>query len=384
MNQVAFYLIAHQPRRLRLPVPPLTALSLTEMVNAVHDDAMNRYYLERVAEVCYRPVLTMLRESGWAASVAVTDTLLWQARKWAPDVAQAFTHLPRTVDRVGVSPRHGFLFLLDLARYSQAMRRYSGQVTDTTEMWLSEALARALGRSGCLAMMGDRSPHLGLSADAPLIRSLAGLPVILRHRELSDDVGYRFSDRLAPGWPLTADRFAQRLRQAPGVSGLVGWDMETFGEHHHPDTGIFDFLANLPRALERAGVQTVPASALAQVGPPLASSGASTWAGTGTSAIFFSSPVQQEVWALLEQIWQLAKGRDAKEAALWFTQSDVFHMLYWADATGPLAEVSSYFTPESWRQAGPAAFAAEVVSLYRQVRDWFAQLRQKSASRTDR
>ncbi len=381
MNQVAFYLIAHQPRRLRLPALPLAGLSLTEMVNAVHDDAMNRHYLERISELCYRPVLAMLQESGWPASVAVTDTLLWQARKWAPDVAHAFTHLPPTIDRVGVSPRHGFLFCLDLPRYRRAMRRFRGQVTDTTEMWLSQAVAEALSRAGCLAVLADRSPHLGVRPDGPLIRSLAGLPVILRHRQLSDDVGYRFSDRTAPGWPMTADRFARRLRQAPQSSGLVGWDMETFGEHHHRDTGILDFLASLPAALERAGVQTVRASALAQLGPPLSVDGAATWAGTGTPDIFFSSSAQRQVWTFLEQIWQLAQGRNAKEAALWFTQSDIFHMLYWADAAGPLAEVSSYFTPEPWRRAGPAAFTAEVVAVFRQVRDWFLQMAHTDGAR---
>ncbi len=373
MKQVAFYLIAHQPRRLRLPAPDLAGLSLAEMVDAVHDDAMNRHYLERVAELCYRPVLAMLRESGWKASLAVTDTLLWQARRWAPDVARAFTHLPESVERVGVSPQHGFLFRLDPNRFSRAMRRYRGQVTDTTEMWLSEDVATALHQAGCLAALADRSPHLGLAEGAPLTASLAGLPVILRHRTLSDDVGYRFSDRSAPGWPLTADGFAARLKEAPEACGLIGWDLETFGEHYHADTGILDFLSNLPRALEQAGVQTVPVSALARLGPPLPAFGACTWAGTGTPDVFFSTPVQRQVWALLEEIWQLAKGAPAKAAALWFTQSDIFHMLYWAAERGPLADVSSYFTPEPWRQAGPAAFASEVVRVYSKVRAWFLE-----------
>ncbi len=371
MKQVAFYLLAHQPRRLRLPTPDLTGLPVGAMLEAAHDDAMNRRYLEQAAERAYRPVLAMLRESGWPASVAVTDNLLWQARRWAPDLAPQFSQLPATVERVGTAPRHGFLFLLDPAAFRRAMRRERGRVTDTTEMWLSGEVAQALRRAGCLAALADQSPELGVPEGQPLVRSLVGLPILLRHRRLSDDVGYRFSDRNWTGWPLTADGFARRLREAPGEVGLVGWDMETFGEHHQQDGRILEFLYRLPLALERAGVETVGASAIIRPGPELSLDGPVTWAGTGNTAVFFGNRAQKAVWQLLEAIWSLAASPRLKDAALWFSQSDAFHMLHWTEATGSLADVSAYFTPEPWRQDGGAAFSAQVVAAYTAVRDWF-------------
>ncbi len=371
MKQVAFYLLAHQPRRLRLPTPDLTGLPVGAMLEAAHDDAMNRRYLEQAAERAYRPVLAMLEESHWPASVAVTDNLLWQARRWAPDLARQFGRLPAAVERVGTAPRHGFLFLLDQAAFRRAMRRERGRVTDTTEMWLSGEVAQALRQAGCLAVLADQSPELGVPEGQPLVRSLVGLPVLLRHRRLSDDVGYRFSDRSWAGWPLTADGFAQRLREAPGKAGLVGWDMETFGEHHQQDGRILEFLYRLPLALERVGVETVGASALIRPGPELSLDRPVTWAGTGNTAVFFGNRAQKAVWQLLEAIWSLAASPRLKDAALWFSQSDAFHMLHWTEATGSLADVSAYFTPEPWRQDGGAAFSAQVVAAYTAVRDWF-------------
>ena len=75
-----------------------------------------------------------------------------------------------------------------------------------------------------------------------------------RHLDLSDDVGYRFSNRSWDGWPLTADRYADWLREAWGDFVFVGWDFETFGEHHRADSGIFEFLDHLPDELARRGV----------------------------------------------------------------------------------------------------------------------------------
>ena len=35
---------------------------------------------------------------------------------------------------------------------------------------------------------------------------------------------------------------------------FLGWDFETFGEHHRVDSGIFDFMRALPEELARRGV----------------------------------------------------------------------------------------------------------------------------------
>jgi alpha-amylase len=43
-----------------------------------------------------------------------------------------------------------------------------------------------------------------------------------------------------------ADRYAAWLAANPGDVVALGWDFETFGEHHRAETGIFEFLEALP------------------------------------------------------------------------------------------------------------------------------------------
>jgi alpha-amylase len=72
--------------------------------------------------------------------------------------------------------------------------------------------------------------------------------VLLRNFVLSDDIAFRFSNRNWAEWPLTADKYASWLNKLAPKSELINvfLDYETFGEHNHKDTGIFDFLQHMP------------------------------------------------------------------------------------------------------------------------------------------
>jgi alpha-amylase len=75
----------------------------------------------------------------------------------------------------------------------------------------------------------------------------ADLKLLLRNYSLSDDVGFRFSAKLWPGHPLTADKYAYWMAHTQGDVVNLFMDYETFGEHHWTETGIFDFLKQLPK-----------------------------------------------------------------------------------------------------------------------------------------
>jgi alpha-amylase len=74
----------------------------------------------------------------------------------------------------------------------------------------------------------------------------ADLKVLLRNYTLSDDVGFRFSAKMWPGHPLTADKYANWMSQSQGNLINLFMDYETFGEHHWTETGIFEFLEHFP------------------------------------------------------------------------------------------------------------------------------------------
>lgn len=126
------------------------------------------------------------------------------------------------------------------------------------------------------------------------------MKLLTRHYSLSDDVGYRFSNRGWSGWPLTADQYASWLASAPGDVVVLGWDFETFGEHHPPESGIFEFLEHLPREARRNGLSFVtPSEATSRHGDathdlPLPAF-ASTWAGSGGLEFFLGNEAQQAI-----------------------------------------------------------------------------------------
>jgi alpha-amylase len=133
------------------------------------------------------------------------------------------------------------------------------------------------------------------------------------------------------------------------------WELETFGEHHGQESGIFDCLAKLPEALRRAGVDLVMLSALAERARGAAAilptpPDATTWAGAGDVNVFLGNPPQRQIFLLMHEAYtaKCESGTDATAIAHWLLPSDHLHMLHWHGLTGPAAEVSAYFTPQEW------------------------------------
>jgi alpha-amylase len=110
---------------------------------------------------------------------------------------------------------------------------------------------------GADRVLGWRSPnYVYQSASAP------GMRLLPRNFRISDDLGFRFSNRDWDGWPLTADKWAGWIAASAESSVHVFLDYETFGEHQWEETGIFDFLRRLPDALAERQVACVHPSTL--------------------------------------------------------------------------------------------------------------------------
>jgi alpha-amylase len=77
------------------------------------------------------------------------------------------------------------------------------------------------------------------------------MKLLLKSYRLSDDIAFRFGDRRWPDHPLSAEKFAGWIHAVNGLGHVVNlfMDYETFGEHQWVDTGIFEFMRHLPRAV---------------------------------------------------------------------------------------------------------------------------------------
>ncbi len=261
------YCVVHQPRRLLLPARPIPqGTKPKEMAAFLFDDAMNRRYFEKVARWCYYPateMFTRMLDRGFKLGLGFSVSFLWQLRRWDRRLANRFRRLVShpNCELVGVEPYHGFAFALDIGLFQEEMKRGKAyaedffgkeiRVTDTTEMVLNNEIYFALAQAGYTATMLDGRPWVMEWREPTRLYRHAGkdLAVFCRHHELSDDVGYRFSNVGWVGHPLTADTYARLIRETWGRMVFLGWDYETFGEHQKKDTGIFDFLKHMPDAI---------------------------------------------------------------------------------------------------------------------------------------
>ena len=360
------------------------------MAALLFDDEMNRRYFEKVARWCYHPATQMfadMLDKGYKLGIGFSVSFLQQLRQWDPVLTERFRSLVAhpNCELVGVEPYHSFAFAIDIKLFQQEMLRgktYAEEffdkqihVTDTTEMVMNNEIYYALLQAGYRGGMLDGRPWVMEWREPTHLYSHGerDLGLFCRHHELSDDVGYRFSNKTWKGYPLHADIYAANLRKAWGDFVFIGWDFETFGEHHNVDTGIFDFMQALPAYLAQQGVSCLlPSEALDRFGSvplpelPLPEFG-TTWAGSGGMEFFLGNASQQAIFRLMHSVLHKARLTEDPvllDIALWLLQSDNLHLIQWAGRTGSEAEVSAYFTPREWWDLGPDRILTEQQRVY--------------------
>jgi alpha-amylase len=175
-------------------------------------------------------------------------------------------------------------------------------------------------------VLGWRSPNYVYEAAAA-----PGLRLLPRNYRISDDVGFRFSNRDWDGWPLTADKWTDWIAASGQSSVHVFLDYETFGEHQWAETGIFEFLRRLPEALARRGIACVHPSALAAREPvgTLAFPEPTSWADVerDTSA-WLGNRMQRAAHERLYQLGKVVKSLgDSRRVENWRRLTTSDHLL---------------------------------------------------------
>ena len=409
-NDVVIYTVIHQPKRPKLPAQPIPKdASPQEMEQIIFDSTVNRYYFDKVSRTCYYPasdLFSRLVELGFKLSLGFSVSFLKQAEEWDVELLNRFKTLVQheNVELICVEPYHSFIFYLDIDMFINRMnfgkdylQNLFGKeisVTDTTEMFMSHDIYYALDSIGFEgALMEGQGWQLGSNLREPselrsnellstylynqnknpALERSEEMVLLARHRPLSDDVGYRFSDETWDGYPLYAYDYAQWLRDAEGDFVLIGWDFETFGEHHSRDTGIFEFMMRLPHELNSRGVGFLLASEaikkysvnkreLTLPAEP------STWAGSGGMDFFLGNSAQSAIFQLMHGAYNIAKlseNPDLIDIALWLAQSDNLHLIQWFGKYDSEANVSSYFTPGHWWQLGDNRIIWELQQVYK-------------------
>jgi alpha-amylase len=266
MPSICLYFQVHQPMRLnRFTVFNIGANH--ERSSEYFNHKLNQEIFEKVAKKCYLPTNKILLDlinkydGKFRVSFSLTGTFIEYCERYLPSVLDSFKDLFATgaVDLLEETYFHSLSSLYDdldefekqVQMHRQMIKRifnYKPKIFRNTETIYDNRIARKiaeLGYKGIITegadkILGWRSPNFVYK---PVN---ANIKVLMRNYKLSDDVGFRFSSRNWPEFPLTADKYANWMSNSFGDVINLFMDYETFGEHQWIETGIFEFLKHLP------------------------------------------------------------------------------------------------------------------------------------------
>ncbi|MFH1238465.1 MAG: glycoside hydrolase family 57 protein [archaeon] len=271
MVSICLYFQVHQPYRIK----KYSIFDIGKNIDYFSDDSQsninNIYVLKKVSEKCYLPanslLLTLLnRYPEFKISFSFSGVFLEQIEKYAPEVLKSFQELVKTgrVEILEETYHHSLSFLYSREEFREQIRlhkkivqRLFGQtpkVFRNTELIYNNDLAaeiESLGYKGILAegadfILGWKSPNFLYSPT-----NTKKIKLLLKNYRLSDDIAFRFSEKSWKEWPLTAPKYTQWINAVNGNGETINlfMDYETFGEHQWEETGIFNFLENLPEEI---------------------------------------------------------------------------------------------------------------------------------------
>jgi len=264
MRAVCFYFQVHQPYRLR-------TYRFFDIGKDHHyfDDFQNKYIVRRVADKCYLPtnnlLLNHIKEYGsrFKVSFSISGVALEQFERYVPEVIDSFKQLAETgcVEFLSETYSHSLSCLRSRDEFTRQVEMHRSKIQElfgqtpttfrNTELiyydklgnWVSEMGFDTMLTEGAKQILSWRSPgYLYANCLNPKLK------LLLKNYQLSDDIAFRFSQRSWEQWPLTTEKYVDWLNAIDPAEELVNlfMDYETFGEHQWPETGIFEFMKQLP------------------------------------------------------------------------------------------------------------------------------------------
>jgi len=371
MTSVCLYFEVHQPVRLnRFSVFNIGKKS--DAFSTYFNHELNRWIFEKVARKCYLPTNNLLldlineNQGKFRLSFSITGTFVEYCQRYIPELLDSFKKLFATgaVDLIDETYFHSLSGLYDdLDEFEEQviMHRnmikkifnYKPKVFRNTETIYDNRIAKKVADMGYKGILTEGAEKvLGWRSPNYIYKPVnADIKVLLRNYTLSDDIGFRFSAREWPGFPLTADKYSNWMANCEGDLINLFIDYETFGEHQWIETGIFDFLKHLPNeTLKHNHLDFVTVSeavdrynVVGEIDVPWAISWAdadrdvSTWLGNNMQIACFNE---------LKDLGKKIKQIDDKELLyVWRLLQTSDHLYYISTKGAQDGDVHAYFSP---------------------------------------
>jgi alpha-amylase len=327
------------------------------------NEQLDREIMERVAKNCYIPTNALLLKlieqyPQIKISFAISGSALEQMEAYAPQALESFRALAATgsVDFLSVPYYHSLAFLMDgeefeiqILEHAEKIHEHFGtrpEVFKNTNFLYNDDIGRRISMMGFRGVLTEASERIAQTCAHHLYehRDLNGLKLLLRNPRLSNDIAFHVA---LPYWNLTAEKYLSWLEAMPENEKLVNicLDYETFGEHHKPETGVFEFLEhvllmlamqnNYRMATAAEVVQQFHAHRPLSIPDYISVSGSdlSEWVGNEMQREAFSMMISLET-----PIKKLNNGRLLKQ---WRALQSVDHFFYMSDKAGHVSPYSS-------------------------------------------
>lgn len=366
MPDVCLYFQVHQPNRLI----PYDFFRIGEHA-FYEDDGMNAGILNKVAEKCYLPANRMFQKligqhaGRFRMALSISGTVIEQMERYRPDVLESFQELVATggVELLAETYYHSLAFVHSRKEFERQVEMHLQKLEDVfsvrprvfrnTELIYNNAIAaqaETMGFDGVIAEGVDRT----LAGQSPnfLYRApdTARVRTLLRNIPLSDDLGFRFSDKSWNEYPLTPEKFAGWLAESEGDVLNLFMDYESIGEHQWKDTGVFEFWDALPEAVIEAGSQWVtPSEAvnLYRASREYDCQPLTSWADAERDlSAWMGNIMQQEAIAKIHRLEEAVLAvKDPELTHTWAKMQTSDHFYWMSTKGGTDGSVHDYFTP---------------------------------------
>ena len=265
-KSICLYFQVHQPTRLRL-------YRFFDIGKDSHyyDDFANRTILRRIAQKCYLPMnaqllqLIQANKGKFKVAFSISGSALEQFQRFAPDVIDSFRALAATgcVEFLCETYYHSLASLASESEFTHQVMKHKKAIEDlfgvtptafrNTELIYSNAIGESVYKLGFKTMLTEGARHI-MGWQSPNYvytgETQPKLKLLLRNYTLSDDIAFRFSQN-----KVTAEQYVGWLKDNAKEGDIVNlfMDYETFGEHQGAESGIFDFMRELPAAVIKDG-----------------------------------------------------------------------------------------------------------------------------------
>jgi alpha-amylase len=302
-------------------------------------------------------------------SFSISGAAVEQVREYAPEVLESFRALAATgkVEFLAETYSHSLSSLADAEEFRREVARHVAMVREefgqtphafrNTELIYSDEIGAQVAAMGFSTMLAEGARHV-LGWKSPNYVYAAAqdqkLRLLLRNYKLSDDIAFRFSNRQWDEWPLSAEKYVSWLTDeaTPGEVVNLFMDYETFGEHQWADSGIFDFVARLPRVAlaEKGGLEFATVSETARRHQPVAvlhSPHAMSWADEERDVTaWLGNELQDEAFSKLYALKDKVRALDDPDYDfVWRFMQNSDHFYYMATKWLSDGDVHTYFNP---------------------------------------